>query len=89
MLNVEIVYSPLNEALFAQQISLNEGATIQDAINASGILEHYPEVTTLKIGIFSKQAALGTPLRNGDRVEIYRPLLRDPKDRRRQIAKRK
>ena len=84
---VEVAY-----ALPAQQVILSlkveTGATAQIAIEASGILAQFPEINleTNKIGIFGKLCKLDTPLRERDRVEIYRPLVADPKEIRRQRA---
>jgi putative ubiquitin-RnfH superfamily antitoxin RatB of RatAB toxin-antitoxin module len=84
---IEIAY-----ALPAQQIILKlqieEGATAEQAIRISGIMEKFPEIDLEqnKIGIFGKLGKLDTVLREHDRVEIYRPLIADPKEVRRQRA---
>jgi len=68
----------------AQQVWTNievpDGATIQDAIVCSGILDKFPEINLeqQKVGIFGKVSKLETPLNDGDRVEIYRPIIADP-----------
>lgn len=86
-ISVEVAY-----ALPAQQIilpvQLDEGATIEQAIRASGLLEKFPDIRleSAKVGIFGKLAKLDTGLRDKDRVEIYRPLIADPKEVRRQRA---
>lgn len=72
-------------ALPKRQVWLNvempEGSTVQDAISRSGILKQFPEIDLEKnkVGIFSKLAKLDAILNNGDRVEIYRPIICDPK----------
>lgn len=87
MLNIEVVY-----ALPAQQdvirIQLSPGSTVQDAIAQSGILARHPEIDIgqSKLGIFAKLVKLDALLRDRDRVEIYRPLLADPKEVRKQQA---
>lgn len=65
-----------------------EGMTAEQAIRRSGILERFPEIDldTADVGIFGKLAAKDTELRFGDRVEIYRPLIADPKEARRRRA---
>ena len=84
---VEVAY-----ALPAQQVilpvKLMVGATAENAIQASGILAKFPEINLAenKIGIFGKLTTLDTQLRQRDRVEIYRPLIADPKEVRRQRA---
>jgi len=62
-------------------VEVHEGATIQEAIDRSGILEQFPDIdlSQQKVGIFGKVAALDAKLEEGDRVEIYRTLIADPK----------
>lgn len=85
--SVEVVY-----ALPAQQpltrVQLPEGATVEDAIRASGMLDAFPEIDLArnKVGIFSKLVKLDEKVRDRDRVEIYRPLIADPKEVRRKRA---
>lgn len=72
-------------------LSVAPGTTIQQAIQASGILLQVPEIdlATQKVGIFNKVRALDTVLREQDRIEIYRPLVVDPKTARRQRVEEK
>lgn len=81
MINVEVSYAlPQRQELI--RVAVPEGATVQDAIEASGILAKYPEIDldkTNKVGVYAKLTRLDTPLRDRDRVEIYRPLIADPK----------
>lgn len=62
-------------------IELPDGATIKDAIERSGILKQFPEINLekQKVGVFGKLSKLDTVLNDGDRVEIYRPIICDPK----------
>ena len=62
-------------------VELPDGATIQQAIERSGILKQFPEINLeqQKVGVFSKLSKLDTILNDGDRVEIYRPITCDPK----------
>jgi len=86
-INVEIVYAlPQRQELVS--IRLPEGATVQQAVEASGLIRKYPEIdpANVKFGIFSKISKPDTVLRDKDRVEIYRPLIADPKEVRRQRA---
>ncbi|MCP4934909.1 MAG: RnfH family protein [bacterium] len=66
---------------FWQTMSVIEGTTALEAIKKSGVLEHFKELETdtLSIGIYALPAKLDVVLVEGDRVEIYRPLLVDPK----------
>ncbi|MCZ6804631.1 MAG: RnfH family protein [Proteobacteria bacterium] len=72
-------------------IELAKGSDISQAIHASVLLERFPEIDLAvnKVGIFSKIQELDTVLKPGDRIEIYRPLLVDPKEARRNRAKNK
>lgn len=74
-----------------QTVNLRPGSTIAQAIEQSGIMQQVPELdlSTCKVGIFSKLKPMDSVLREGDRVEIYRPLLADPKIARRQRAEQK
>ena len=89
MINVEVVYIPKPGLLFQCHLSLEEGATIAQALTASGILEGYPEINTYDVGIFSRKANRQTQLKMGDRIEVYRPLTIDPKEKRRHRAGKK
>lgn len=84
---VEVAYAlPTQQILL--KINVAEGATAEQAVQASGILEKFPEIdlTQNKIGIFGKLTKTDSVLRENDRVEIYRPLIADPKGVRRQRA---
>jgi len=84
---VEVVYAtPERQELVA--LELAEGSTLADAIAESGLSEKFDnfEVDPSRLGIFSQKASLEQVLRAGDRVEIYRPLIADPKEVRRQRA---
>lgn len=72
-------------------VMLNKGATAREAIQASGILDIFADINldSCMIGIWGKVLSFDTPLRDGDRVEIYRPLNVDPKEARRRRARRK
>lgn len=69
-------------------LKLPEGSTIQQAVEASGLLQRYPDIELgkTKVGVFGKLSKLDTALRDRDRVEIYRPLIADPKEVRKQRA---
>lgn len=70
------------------RLKLPEGSTIQQAVEASGLLQRYPEIdlAKIKVGVFGKLSRSDTVLRERDRVEIYRPLIADPKEVRKQRA---
>ena len=79
-MNVQVVYAnPARQ--FWVYVNVPEGATVRDAVLRSDVLRQFPEIDleTQKLGIFGKLTPLDTPLCDGDRVEIYRPLIADPK----------
>lgn len=84
---VEVAYALPNEQIIVP-IKVQTGATAEQAILASGILKKFPEIdlNINKTGIFGKLTKLDTPLHHLDRVEIYRPLIADPKEVRKQRA---
>lgn len=87
LLQVQICYAkPGMQILHTMEVA--PGTTLQQAIMQSGILQRVPEIdlSTHGVGIYSKPKTLDTPLRNHDRIEIYRPLLIDPKESRRRRA---
>lgn len=86
-ITVEVAYAlPTQQLILA--VTLPAGATVEQAIRASGILEKFPaiDLNQTKVGVFSKMSKLDAPLRDKDRVEIYRSLIADPKEVRRQRA---
>ena len=89
-LSVEVVYA-LPEREDAVRLKLPSGATAIDALRASGVLERHPEIDLArhKIGIYGKVVGADSPLRDRDRVEVYRALLVEPKEARRRRALRK
>lgn len=83
-MKIEVAYAlPDKQTLFTLEIE--EGVTIEQAILRSGIISEFPEIdlTQQKVGIFGKLKALSDLVKEGDRIEIYRPLLIDPKEARR------
>lgn len=84
---VEVVYATAaKQKLLA--VKVPAGSSVEEAVRRSGILTEFPEIdlTVNKVGIFAKACKLDTVLREKDRVEIYRPLIADPKEVRRQRA---
>ena len=86
-IHVEVAYARPERQLI-RKIEVPAGSTAEQAIRQSGLLDVFPEIdlASCKIGIFSKATRLDTELREMDRVEIYRPLLADPKEVRKQRA---
>ena len=84
---VEVAYAlPEKQVILALEVA--PGATIAEIIRVSGILEQFPEIDLEKnkVGVFGKLGKLTDTLHAGDRVEIYRPLIADPKEVRKQRA---
>lgn len=86
-ITVEVAYALPAEQLIIP-IKVEQGTTAEQAIHASGIISKFPEIDLQinKVGIFGKATRLDTVLRHMDRVEIYRPLIADPKEVRKQRA---
>lgn len=84
---VEVAYALPNQQLIIP-VQVAPEANAEAAIQKSGILKKFPEIDlgVNQIGVFGKLIRLDTPLRNLDRVEIYRPLIADPKEVRKQRA---
>ena len=87
LLRIEVIYAKPDTQVVVE-LQLPPGMTVTEAIRRSGLLERFPEIDLEKhgVGIFGELVGLGDPLRDGDRVEIYRPLLADPKAIRRERA---
>ena len=83
-ISIEVAYARPDRGWLIP-VSVSEGDTIISGIRQSGILDQCPEIDpdTLQAGIFSRKLPLDTPLKDGDRIEIYRPLKIDPKEARR------
>ena len=87
MTTIEIVYIPEHAAAIHYYVTWRLQMTVADAIHSSKILEKYPELLDFSVGIFSKIVAREALVNPGDRIELYRPLLIDPKEKRRMRAK--
>ena len=87
MLDIEVCYAQAGKQEVVR-LSLPEGATLAEALKASGLLLKYPEIDLQKskFGIYARLTKTDAVLRDRDRVEIYRPLIADPKEVRKQRA---
>ncbi len=86
-ITVEIVYAkPGEQAL--EQLRVPADATVGGVIEQSGFLHRFPEIdlASNKVGVFGKATTLKASLHDGDRIEIYRPLIADPKEARKKRA---
>ena len=89
MITIEVAFAlPHKQSLLSLEVL--EGTRVETAIEKSGILNLYPEIDlqTNKIGIWSKNCKLNQVLTAGDRIEIYRPLIADPKEVRKRRAEK-
>jgi putative ubiquitin-RnfH superfamily antitoxin RatB of RatAB toxin-antitoxin module len=88
-ISVEVAYALPNKQTILQ-VEVAEGTTALEAAQLSGITRQFEEIDldNAKLGIFAKVVSPGQVLRDGDRVEIYRPLIADPKDVRKARAAR-
>ncbi len=89
-MRAQVCYA-LPDQVFMVDIVLPAGATLLQAVQASGVLLKHPEIDlgTQKIGVYGKVKPADALLRDDDRVEVYRPLQADPKETRRRRAKHK
>jgi putative ubiquitin-RnfH superfamily antitoxin RatB of RatAB toxin-antitoxin module len=86
-INIEVVYALPDVQILLRQ-SVPTGTTVAEAIQASGVLDKHPEIDldNNKLGIFGKLTKSDAVVRDKDRIEIYRPLIADPKEVRRKRA---
>ncbi|WAK03653.1 RnfH family protein [Methylobacter sp. YRD-M1] len=87
LIDVEVAYAKPEEQVILS-LKVPEGASVEQAIKASGLLARFPEIepSEIKAGIFGNVCRMDQVLKQADRVEIYRPLFHDPKEARRQRA---
>ena len=85
-LAVIVAYSPLARQVCEWPVQLATGACVKDAVLASGLVAEFPSLdwAVAPVGIWGRKAGWEQPVRDGDRVEVYRPLLVDPKVARRE-----
>ncbi len=88
--HVQLCYA-LPDTAVVRELDIKQGSTLEEAIYQSGLLVQYPDIdlSTNKIGVYGKLKPLDTQARDGDRIEIYRPLRADPMESRRRRAQHK
>lgn len=88
LIRVEVAYARPDQQVI-MTVDVPDGTQVEEAIKRSGILERFAEIdlSQNKVGIFGKAKPMTQTLQAGDRIEIYRPLIADPKESRRQRAK--
>ncbi|MFV2059909.1 MAG: RnfH family protein [Gammaproteobacteria bacterium] len=89
-IKIEVAYALLDKQVILTE-KISPETTIEEAIHLSGVLEQFPEIDLAanKVGVFGKLKKLDSTLLENDRIEIYRPLLVDPKESRRKRAAKK
>ncbi|MCL9783958.1 RnfH family protein [Vibrio sp. S4M6] len=87
MIHVEVVYALPHEQRVLN-LAVSSEMTVKEIIEHSGVLEQYPQIDLdkNKVGVFSRNISLDATVNDKDRIEIYRPLLADPKEIRRKRA---
>ncbi|MFW5451408.1 MAG: RnfH family protein [Methylophagaceae bacterium] len=87
LISVEVAYALPDEQIILS-LDMPADSSVEEVIKRSGILEKYPQIdlSTDRVGVFGKMCKLTATLRNKDRIEIYRKLIADPKESRRQKA---
>jgi putative ubiquitin-RnfH superfamily antitoxin RatB of RatAB toxin-antitoxin module len=90
-IRVAVACSPSIGVAVEVEVWVPEGAKVGDAVRESGLLERFAEsgLAAQATGIWGRPCAADTPLKSGDRVELYRPLAMDPKEARRLRASRR
>lgn len=83
IITIEVAYAlPEKQYLLVEQVT--QGTTVGEALKTSKLLKEFPNLSLDKVGIFAQLVTMDTVLKDGDRIEVYRPLKADPRDRRRQ-----
>ncbi|WP_282146161.1 RnfH family protein [Alteromonas stellipolaris] len=89
LMQIEVAYAlPTKQSLV--DVAIKEGATVEEVIHASNLLNEYPDIdlSSTKVGIWSRVVKLRDTVKDGDRIEIYRPLIADPKEIRKRRAEK-
>ena len=88
-ISIEVAYAlPDRQALL--EVVIEQGTSVEQAIKASGIIKRFPQIDLSKdkVGIWNRTCKLSDEPKNGDRIEVYRPLIADPKEARRRRAEK-
>lgn len=88
-ISIEVAYAlPDKQALL--EVVIEQGTTVEQAVLASGIIKRFPQIDLSKdkVGIWNRTCKLSDCPKNGDRIEVYRPLIADPKEVRRRRAEK-
>lgn len=82
---VEVAYSPAPRQVELRPLSVPAGVSVLQALRLAGWFEQHPEIdaAAVTVGVWGRRVSLAYPLREGDRIEVYRALQVDPKEARR------
>lgn len=83
MLKVEVVFVAADKTIFHRELQVSHGVSVGEVLSLSGLYEAHPESGDMSVGIYSKRVNADDILKDGDRIEVYRSLQHDPKDKRR------
>lgn len=89
MVNVELIYINDESTTYHKHLNVVKGASVAEVIASATLYEQFPETRAYSVGIYSKLVTLETIVKEGDRVEVYRPLLAHPMERRRLRSNKK
>ena len=88
MISVEVAFAPNSQIQLLVAVQLADGSSVADAITATGWQQQYSQIFDYSVGIFSQKVAWQTPVKTGDRIEVYRPLTIDPQNKRKLLSKK-
>ena len=86
-MNIGVCYAEADRQIWLR-LETPDGSTVEQAIRHSGVLQRFPEIdlNSQKVGVFGKLVKLDATVKEGDRIEIYRPIIADPKTVRRRLV---
>ena len=88
MIQVEVAFAPQPHTQWLISVALPAGSTVMDALIATGWQTHNQQILDYEVGIFSQKVSHHHPIKTGDRLEIYRPLIIDPQNKRKLLSKK-
>ena len=88
MIQVEVAFAPQPHTQWLISVALPAGSTVMDALIATGWQTHNQQILDYEVGIFSQKVSYHHPIKTGDRIEIYRPLIIDPQNKRKLLSKK-
>lgn len=86
-MKIEIAFSEKEGQALLLELDVSAGITIKEVLMMSSLYETHPDILSMPLGIFSQKATLDTLIKEGDRIELYRPLVITPMEKRRLLAR--